>query len=184
MELTEWHAAPVPDEVWGGVVEIYRASFPPAERMGEERLRASIESGGRRLWTLGNVDAFGIALELVTATPWVFGEYLAVRAGARSGGLGGELVGMLRGLGRPIVLEVEDPEWGDEMAARRIRFYERHGARRVPGSEGFRAPDLETPGESIPMWLLQMPGDAGHELGENLDRILTQAILSEGYGQT
>ncbi len=184
MELNEWHGVDVPDEVWDDVVGIYRASFPAAERMGEDALRASIQSGGRRLWTLGSVDAFAIALDLATAPPWVFGEYLAVRADARSGGLGGGLLGTLRGLGRPLVLEVEDPEWGGDMAARRIRFYERHGARRVPGSEPFRAPDLETPGESVPMWLLQVPADAGQELGEDLGRMLMRAILSEGYGET
>lgn len=184
VDLNEWCGVPVPDGVWDGVMEIYRASFPAAERMGEDALRTSIEAGVRRLWTLGSVDAFAIALDLATAPPWVFGEYLAVRADARSGGLGGGLLGTLRGLGRPVVLGVEDPEWGGEMAARRIRFYERHGARRVPGSESFRAPDLETPGESVPMWLLQVPADAGSELGDELGRVLMQAILSEGYGRT
>ena len=184
MELREWHGVAVPDEVWDGVAAIYRAAFPAAERMGEDVLRAGIETGGRRLWTLGGVDAFAIAQDLRTAPPWMFGEYLAVRAEARSGGLGGELLGMMRGLGRPLVLEVEDPEWGGDMAVRRIRFYERHGARRVPGSEPFRAPDLETPGESVPMWLLQVPADAGEDLGDELGRMLMRAILSEGYGET
>lgn len=182
MEPRVWQGAPVPDEVWDGVVEIYRAAFPAAERLGEEALRDGIESGRRTLWTLGAVDAFATAVDLTTAPPWVLGEYLAVRAGARSGGLGGRLLGMLRETGRPVVLEVEDPQWGDEKAARRIRFYERHGAARVPGSEAYRAPDLETPGRAIPMWLLQVPGDAGRDLGQDLGRILMRAILGEGYG--
>ncbi len=181
VDLNEWGGAPIPDDIWEGVVTIYRDSFPAAERMDEDALRGSIEAGRRRLWTLGGVEAFAVALDLTTAPPWVFGEYLAVREGARSGGLGGALLGAFRALGRPVVLEVEDPAWAGETAMRRITFYERHGARRVPGSEGFRAPDLARPGESIPMWLLQLPGDAGAEQGEALGRLLVGAILAEGY---
>ena len=83
MELREWHGVAVPDEVWDGVAAIYRAAFPAAERMGEDVLRAGIETGGRRLWTLGGVDAFAIAQDLTTAPPWMFGSTCRMSPTAR-----------------------------------------------------------------------------------------------------
>lgn len=187
MELSEWRGVPLPANVWAGVREIYRASFPTAERMDEDALRGSIKTGRRTLWTLGDVLGFAIGMDLAAAPPWMFCEYFAIRQDARSGGLGGFMLGALRDRGRPIVLEVEDPAWAGEMAARRVGFYERHGARRIPGTESYRAPNLERSGQALPMWLLQLGGEGGR--GERavsdvdaLGSTLMRAILAEGYG--
>lgn len=175
-----WSGEPIPEDTWSAVVEIYREAFPAAERVAEDALRASIEQGRRSLWTAGSVEAFAVAQDLRTAPPWVFGEYLAVRADLRSSGHGGRLLAALRQSGRPLVLEVEDPATAGPTAERRIRFYERFGARRVPGSHGFRAPDLAAPGQTVPMWLLDFgdPQDTDPRLGVTLAR----AIWIEGYG--
>lgn len=64
-------------------------------------------------------------------THWDFGrfcyvEHLAISPDARNGGYGGRLLQLLQQkLQRPIVLEVEEPQ--EEMARRRIGFYQRHG---------------------------------------------------------
>ncbi|MGN0257620.1 MAG: GNAT family N-acetyltransferase [Bacteroides sp.] len=64
-------------------------------------------------------------------THWDFGsfcyvEHLAIAPEARNGGYGGRLLQLLQAhLQRPIVLEVEEPT--EEMARRRIGFYQRHG---------------------------------------------------------
>lgn len=182
MSVTAWAGSPIPEDVWTAVIDIYREAFPASERMDEAALRGSIESGRRSLWMLDR-DAFAIALDLRTASPWIFGEYLAVRADARSGGLGGTLLAALHAVGRPVVLEVEDPEWAGELAARRIAFYERFGARRVPGTAGFVAPDLATPGSSVPMWLLALPvGDDASLADPAIGHRLARAIWTEGYG--
>lgn len=53
-------------------------------------------------------------------------EHLAISPDARNGGYGGRLLQLLQQqLKRPIVLEVEKPQ--EEMARRRIGFYQRHG---------------------------------------------------------
>ena len=53
-------------------------------------------------------------------------EHLAISPDARNGGYGGHLLQLLQHqLKRPIVLEVEEPQ--EEMARRRIGFYQRHG---------------------------------------------------------
>ena len=64
-------------------------------------------------------------------THWDFGtfcyvEHLAIAPEARNGGYGGRILQQLQAhLQRPIVLEVEEPT--EEMARRRIGFYQRHG---------------------------------------------------------
>jgi ribosomal protein S18 acetylase RimI-like enzyme len=84
---------------------------------------------------------------------FVYVEHLAVAAALRSQGYGSQMLSALKAeVGeRPIVLEVERPE--DEVARRRIAFYERNGFRRWT-ERAYRQPPYRKGDAPIDMWLM------------------------------
>lgn len=182
VNLEQWSGTSVPQDVWASVMRVYEEAFPPSQRMDEVALHASVESGARTLFTTQNVDAFVITRRLVSAPPWILLEYLAVRADRRGHGVGGGMLDeVCRILAQPLVLEVEDPSWVGAEGLRRIAFYERHGAGRVPCAAGYVMPDLSNPGRSLDMTLFQIPRAQGTEDREGAVRV-AHAIWVDSYG--
>jgi len=175
---------------------IYETSFPPSERDDTADLLASIDAG-ERLCYLARLDrhVVGIAVAFALDGPSVvLLEYLAVDASQRNAGIGGSVLSHLTahlsadaGGRSTLVLEVEPPDdvQGPErtLRGRRLAFYERHGASVVECAPGYRAPDLEREGESVPYVLLSM--ELTHEaaaLRGSLLRDCIVAILTQSYG--
>lgn len=80
-----------------------------------------------------------------------YAEHFAVDPSLRNGGYGKQVLALLRDtLSRPIVLEVEMPE--DEMARRRIGFYERNGF--VLWSNDYHQPPYRPGDDFLPMRLM------------------------------
>ena len=115
-------------------------------------------------------------------THWDFGsfcyvEHLAITPEARNGGYGGRLLQLLQAhLQRPIVLEVEEPT--EEMARRRIGFYQRHGFQ-LWGNPYLQPPYREGDG-LLPMHLMAS-GALGEE--EVFDEV-KQTLYREVYHYT
>ena len=58
---------------------------------------------------------------------YLYGEHFAVDPSRRGGGTGTAVLDYIKGLGRPMLLEIELPVEDDEMTFRRKLFYERNG---------------------------------------------------------
>ena len=80
-----------------------------------------------------------------------YAEHFAIDPTLRNGGYGKQVLGLLRDtLSRPIVLEVEMPE--NEMACRRINFYQRNGFVLWPND--YRQPPYRSGDGFLPMRLM------------------------------
>lgn len=183
VNLEQWSGCSVPQDVWSSVMGIYVEAFPPSQRMDEGTLHASVEGGARTLFTTREDDAFAITRRLESAPPWILLEYLAVRADRRGHGVGGGVLDeVCRILAQPLVLEAEAPSWAGAEGLRRIAFYARHGAGRVPCAAGYVMPDLSNPGRSLDMTLLQIPRAApGTDDRKEAVRV-AHAIWVDSYG--
>lgn len=107
--------------------ELFQSSFPVNERRPLESLKKIIsdESDIYCDAVLRNNVFVGL-LVYWDFTDFVYIEYLAVNPDIRGGGIGARVLSQLKDVVRkPVVLEVEPPL--NELAKRRIGFYERNG---------------------------------------------------------
>jgi len=108
--------------------EIYEESFPPCERVAFDDLLNSLEISAYLL----DGDVVGMGGGYSAGKYW-YSSYLAVRRDLRNRGLGARIIeAALRLLGGEILFSVEAPDANapdDDIRRRRIRLYERHGAR-------------------------------------------------------
>lgn len=111
--------------------EIYalmEVSFPADERRTYSGQKALLERPAYGIYAstapeTGRIQAIAAVWELEELT---FLEHLAVNPSDRNGGIGAAfLTALVARAGKPVCLEVEKP--GNELAARRIRFYQRNG---------------------------------------------------------
>ncbi len=113
-------------ESFDKIYEIMEYSFPEGELRSREGQRKLFSDGAYRMAVMrrgGEIGAFIAYWQLEHA---VFLEHFAVRKELRGAGLGGNFLDqLLSGFEGMIVLEVEPPL--SDIAARRIKFYERHG---------------------------------------------------------
>jgi GNAT superfamily N-acetyltransferase len=157
------------------VRRIYEDGFPPHQRADFRSLTAGREPGELALALTGPGQPRGFAmLRPLGDTGWIFLRYFAVDAAQRSQGLGGvmwdQLTGFLRESGYSLlVFDVDDPAGpagggpeDERDSLRRIAFYERHGAARLPVS-GYRTPDEDGAELTWTPMLLMAAGLAGGE---------------------
>lgn len=109
-------------------------TFAPQECKPLSDIFALIAQDRYELWGLfDGANLLGYAaLWKAPGIPLVLLDYLGVTKSRRCGGLGGEILRLLRGQGRPIVAEAEEEVPGDGEEAnllrrRRIGFYRRCG---------------------------------------------------------
>ena len=115
------------DALFGQFSELFQSSFPVNERRPLESLKKIIsdESDVYCDAVLRNNVYVGLLVYWDFAD-FVYVEYLAVDPDIRGGGIGARILSQLRdGVRKPVVLEVEPPF--NELAKRRIGFYERNG---------------------------------------------------------
>lgn len=118
----------IDNKFFNDVCKLYVAAFPVDERRELSDLRRFVVEREEFSVEACLTDE-GRFAGFFTSWQWPdfrYGEHFAVLAEKRSCGVGGEILDrMLRCDTRPMVIEVEPPV--DEMASRRIGFYERHG---------------------------------------------------------
>ena len=146
----------------GDVRRIYEEGFPPHQRADFAEVSERRPGGESALALLRDGQPCGFALlRSLGDTGWIYLRYFVVDRRRRGQGLGGvlwdQLTARLRAAGFTLlVFDVDDPaEPGQEpgetiVRSRRIRFYERHGARLLPVT-GYRAPHV-APHAGDPEW--------------------------------
>jgi ribosomal protein S18 acetylase RimI-like enzyme len=154
--------------VSGQVQAIYTEAFPPGQRVDFNTLASAVTEGKRTLFTVqddGQVLGFAITASLPDTDIHCL-EYLAVRRGERSRGIGSRLIRaalsdlQTRAQASGLILEVEAEQEGtgreQETRRARVAFYRRNGADLVEEVARFLAPDL-TDGGTIEMKLMWLP---------------------------
>lgn len=115
-------------EDFDAIYEMMRQSFPVDERRSYEGQRALLCDPFYEIYVMQETEQAGISGFLAV---WEFDdiayvEHFAVAPSCRNGGIGASMLRALESmLHKRICLEVELPE--QEMAVRRIGFYERNG---------------------------------------------------------
>lgn len=121
-EIEHWYAAEL------------RSTFPPQECKPLADIFALLAEGRYELWGLfqdGLPQGFA-AIMKAEAAPLVLLDYLSVTAARRGGGLGAQILELLRAQDRLIVAEAELPLTNGDaqengLRLRRIEFYKRSG---------------------------------------------------------
>ncbi len=118
-------------------IKIYIESFPPNERHSIATIKTRIESGYYRLFIgrLENEVVFMALFWPLKNTEFILFDYMAVKKNYRNKGIGTKFLenifDILKVKDRYLILEVENPEYGDnkEQRKKRVAFYKRHGAK-------------------------------------------------------
>jgi GNAT superfamily N-acetyltransferase len=173
---------------------IYEEGFPLHERASFAAVTDQRQGGELALALVGDGQPRGFALlRPLGGTGWIYLRYFVVDGARRGQGLGGLLWDQLTArLGTAgytlLVFDVEDPDEPGrgpdeaELRLRRVRFYQRHGARLLPVT-GYRTPDVgpEGPGWS-PMLLMTAPLPAPPSPGQDAqDSERARAIVAAVY---
>lgn len=153
----------VPD---GSELDVFEALYVQAFPIEERVPFDGLVDGSRQVLCARTDRLVGVAVVLpLPASRSVALEYLAVDQAERNQGIGAHLLAAITARTAAFgehgcVLEVETIEHGDAFAARRLDFYARNGAVRLPVD--YRMPNLAG-GEPLPMELLwcatSPPGD-------------------------
>jgi len=115
-------------EEFDKVFSIMEEAFPIDEYRPYEKQKALLSDPAYGIWVMSDVR--GIEVKAFAAVyvfeDFLFIEHLGTDVRYRNLGIGAEMIAELKRIyGRRICLEVEHPE--TDIAARRIRFYERNG---------------------------------------------------------
>ena len=161
-------------EDFDAVFRLLSQSFPAGERRDAAGQRALLLDSAYRIDILrapsGGVQAL---MALWDFDNFVFFEHFAVDPACRNGGIDA----LLSRIPKPACLEAELPE--TELAARRIRFYERHGFT-VNADYSYFQPALAPGGSPIPLYLLTTGG--ARTVSEL--RAMETLVHTRVYGQT
>ena len=111
-------------------LELYRSAFPREERRDDdEQERVFAKDDYRFGFIMEGDELLGIMLTWETED-FIFLEHFATKPELRNRGIGSEALGLLRGSGKTVILEIEPPT--DEMKRRRYEFYKRNGFEMTP----------------------------------------------------
>ncbi len=156
-----------PDQV-RQIEAIYDVSFPPKERKPFWLVANAIQSGQYTVFVVSQdrgVDAESIAFALLMrlrTSQAMYIEYLAVAQALRGQGIGSFLLhSMIAFLentaASAIVWEVDPPDQAGDDKARRIKFYERLGARLIEQSKPYAMPNYRKGSGTLPLRLMWKP---------------------------
>jgi len=143
---------------------IYLNAFPANERRPLEQLLDDLNSGNYSIYLY-------LVEEKVEAIACIYApknqkltllDYFAVVAEQRGKGLGGvffqRLVEIISGLNKILILEVEDPDFGNDaiQKTKRIQFYQKNGAVLIT-NYNYLLPDLDGLGQKTQMRIMAAP---------------------------
>ncbi len=162
------------------VRKLYLDAFPPNERRDFDEFLRLLDDKSVP-FSVAVLEEDGEFAGFLTYWAWNdfrYFEHFAVAPEKRNGGKGGAFLRMMVENGRtPVVLEVERPD--DEMALRRIGFYQRNGFR-LWDDVPYLQPSYGAGREPVPLCLMTA-GDIAFD-GENDEKI--RRIKRSVYGVT
>ena len=106
-------------------LELYESSFPPEERRDRSETERAL---GKDEYKFSVLTEDGKLLGIMlywTVDELIYLEHFAILPSLRNKGVGTKALELLKGLGKPVILEIEPPV--DELTTRRYGFYKRNG---------------------------------------------------------
>jgi GNAT superfamily N-acetyltransferase len=148
------------------VTDLYLLSFPLNERRDFDFLLEGLRLGNYQMLVyLKEKSVYGLSFVYFPEhEPFALLDYFAIILEKQGIGVGSqcflELVHRMQCEGRSLLMEVEDPTVGTnkDEKEKRIRFYERNGARMLEKYD-YYLPDLSGHGEPTPMKLMIAPSE-------------------------
>lgn len=187
MSSIQWFpVADVQSAEYKSAISIYHEAFPAYERHPDEAIEHRIKTGHSRMF-VGKVAGETVFMSILfdlPGTDFMFLDYMAGGAAARGKGYGSQFLAYMvseLGAGRYIILESEDPAFGDnrEQREQRIRFYLKNGGYILPGVPYLLPPlDGTVPTE---MLLIAIPQPPEGYLNKELIVRLIKTLYREIY---
>lgn len=115
----------VGDGRYGAARAIYAASFPYHEQRDDAAQAAALANAYYRFELIYDGGAFAGLMLCWEAERFVYVEHFCVLPELRGRGCGARALGLLSGVGKNVILEIDPPV--DEISRRRKNFYERAG---------------------------------------------------------
>jgi len=168
-------------------MEIYTEAFPANERHSEQLIGQRVRDGLSKLYVASSDDeiTFLAMLWPLETTEFILLDYMATKATHRAKGIASafmtELGKKLRNTRKYLIIEVEDPKFGDRQneKEKRVKFYKRHGAKVLEGVRYLLPPlDGTVPTE---MLLMMFPEHTGKEIGGALIKGVISQIYRDLY---
>ncbi len=152
---------PMSREQFSRIFGILEYSFPKSERRGYSEHLAEFTRPAFRSMVLSDGGILGF-MNFWELKGFIYLEHFAVVKEMRKKGLGAYLMDELKKLSdsRPIILEAEPPEQSD-IAARRVRFYERLGF--VLNSYKYFQPPYSEGEPPLPLCIMSYPNALSRE---------------------
>ena len=169
-------------------MEIYLEAFPANERHPLATIVDRVNQGLSRLYVTSSHGeiAFLALLWPLKETDFVLLDYMATKANHRGQGIASAFLTTLRdeliNTGKHLILEVENPQFGDpQEKERRVAFYKRHGARELEDVKYLLPPlDGTTPTEMI---LMIFPEYSDEKISGALVKNLIMRMYRELYNR-
>lgn len=168
-------------------MEIYTEAFPANERHSAHLIAERVQEGLSKLYVASSDDEiiFLALLWPLKTTEFILLDYMATKVTHRAKGIASafltELRKRLTSTKQYLIMEVEDPQFGDRQKEKekRIAFYKRHGAKVLEGVR-YLLPPLNG---SIPteMILMVFPEYSRKEIGGALIKSMILQIYRELY---
>ncbi|MCD7937033.1 MAG: GNAT family N-acetyltransferase [Tannerellaceae bacterium] len=154
----------------------YLESFPEEERRPFFMVRDLIDKEECfKMYVVEKGNQYAGFISVWDFPDFAYVEHFAIDSAARSGGIGGKTLKLIKGiLARPIVLEVELP--ADDLSRRRIAFYERMGF--VLDDHIYIQPPYQ--GE-LPSLELRLMSSDGYDLISNFEKV-RDTLYRKVYG--
>lgn len=174
---------------FAAALAIYVAAFPAAERHPVDTVRQRVADGRSQL-QIARCDgrvAFMALLWPFIGTPFILLDYLATAPEFRGRGIASAFMEKMRAQcaasGANLVMEVENPDDGDnaEQRRRRLKFYRHLGARQLEDVH-YMLPPLHG-NHATQMLLMLFPGCAEGFIRGEIARQLIIRLYAELYGR-
>ncbi|MBQ7759218.1 GNAT family N-acetyltransferase [Anaerotignum sp.] len=144
----------ITEDTFDEIFPLLENAFPVTELREKERQKAMLAEPCYRLYGVKKNGEYAAVFATWEIADFLYIEHFAVKEEYRNGGFGGKLLDrLLEEKGRPMVLEVEEPE--DELTRRRIGFYERHGL--VYNDYPYLQPPMREGQDALPLKLMTKP---------------------------
>ncbi len=169
------------------VINIYEEAFPPSERVATSLVEQRIDNGDYQLFVSyqENQVAFMAILSPIRDTQFILLAYIATQTSFRNQGIGSKfldyLLLKLRQEEKYLLLEVENPQYGNEqqLRKRRLNFYRRMGAQQLKDIR-FVIPPLSRK-SPVEMLLMIAPPYREKVLSQQMVKKLITWLFVEGY---
>lgn len=168
----------ITEKTFDEIFPLLEAAFPVTELRIKEDQKKLLQEDCYYLYGVRKDGAFAAVFATWEIEDFLYIEHFAVKEEYRNGGYGGQLLdALLEEKGRPMVLEVEEPE--DELTRRRIGFYQRHGL--VYNEYPYLQPPMRKGQDLLPLRLMTKPAAIDTETYQRYKkRIHTMVYKFEG----